>query len=841
MALFRFRMLQPRPGAFAGIFVMIAMTATIAAAVGQFMATGLGAPGPGRFAAAGAVVRAPATVTFGHGDGADSVDVQRPARLPAAALARVAAVPGVRSAVGDVSFPLTVIGRDGVPLPTRGGAPAHGHGWPSAALTPYRLLDGSAPRAPGQVVLDAGLARAGGFHPGDRARIVSPIGAQTFTVSGIAAPSAAQEQRQSSVFLTQAQAQRLSGLGTGFDAIGVRLTPGADLPWLSSRIAAAAGAGAQVLDHRHAEAADVGDTRALNRDELVAVLASGGGTMLGIAVFVVAGMVAFAVEGRRREIALLRAIGATPRQVRRRLLGVTALIGLLAGVAGCLAASALWGPFTRAVVSVGLAPDGFAVTPNWIPYAIGVAAGPAVAILATLGAVHRSLRVRPGEALVASALPQRRLGILRLLLGLIAIGGGVAIVITLKSQAIAFASLAVCCFAVAVALLAPLVIGWPAAIVGRALRPGGGTGFLAGASLPARRFRVGAIGAAIALVVGVAGVQVVGLATAQRAAQRATAARVLASRVIVASAGGGLPPSVAQEAARLPGMRAAGVVSTDVFLLDQGLGNQGDSWNAAGLDPSATRGTLNLDVRAGSLYGVRGNGIAVSETLAHDGARLGRTLYARLADGTPARLRVVAVYDSANGFGDVVLPQALALAHATAPLDSAVFVAGHGPAADRGLASITRSVPTAVIESRADFLGEVKAQGEDQARAEWVIVALMILIAAMAAFNTGAMAAAERRRELVLARLAGASRVQVIGAVTLESLLATVAGLAVGAGIVVASLAEAGSDPTGGTLAVPLGQAGLVVGGAIALGLVGTLLPAAVIGCAPLTALGIRD
>jgi putative ABC transport system permease protein len=288
-------------------------------------------------------------------------------------------------------------------------------------------------------------------------------------------------------------------------------------------------------------------------------------------------------------------------------------------------------------------------------------------------------------------------------------------------------------------------------------------------------------------------------------------------------------------------MRAAGVVSTDVFLLDQGLGNQGDSWNAAGLDPSATRGTLDLDVRAGSLYAVRGNGIAVSETLAHDGARLGRTLHARLADGTPARLRVVAVYDSANGFGDVVLPQALALAHATAPLDSAVFVAGHGPAVDRGLASITRSVPTAVVESRADFLGEVKAQGEDQARAEWVIVALMILIAAMAAFNTGAMAAAERRRELVLARLAGASRVQVIGAVTLESLLATVVGLAVGAGIVVASLAEAGSDPTGGTLAVPLGQAGLVVGGAIALGLVGTLLPAAVIGYAPLTALGIRD
>jgi putative ABC transport system permease protein len=184
----------------------------------------------------------------------------------------------------------------------------------------------------------------------------------------------------------------------------------------------------------------------------------------------------------------------------------------------------------------------------------------------------------------------------------------------------------------------------------------------------------------------------------------------------------------------------------------------------------------------------------------------------------------------------------MALAHATAPLDSAVFVAGRGPAIDRGLASITRSVPTAVVESRAEFLGEVKTHSEDQARAQWVIVALMILIAAMAAFNTGAMAAAERRRELGLARLAGASRAQMIGAVTLESLLATLAGLVAGAGIVAASLAEAGHDPAGGSLMIPLGQAGLVLGGAVALGLLGTLLPAAVIGRAPLTALaGLRE
>jgi putative ABC transport system permease protein len=821
---------------------MIAMTATIVAAVGQFMATGLGAPGPGRFAAADAVVRAPATIRVGHGNGADSVTVQRSARLTAGTLARVAAVPGVRAAIGDVSFPMTVIGRDGTPLPTRGAAPAHGHGWPSAALTPYRLAAGSPPHAPGEVVLDSGLARAGGFHVGDRVHIVSPAGARTLSLSGIATASASQQRRQSSVFLAQDEAQWLSGLGAGFDAIGVRAAPGTDTTDLRSRVAAAVGGGAQVLDRRHAEAADAGDTRALGRVELVAVLASGGGIMLGIAVFIVAGTVAFAVEGRRREIALLRAIGATPGQVRRRLMGATAWIGLLAGAAGCLAASALFGPFTHALIAVGLAPDGFAVTPNWIPFAIAIAVGPAVALLATIVATFRSLRVRPGEALVESAVPQRRLGVVRALLGMVSLGGALAIVIVLRTQAIAFSTLAALLFIIAAALLGPLVIGWPAVLAGRPLLRAGGTGFLASSTLAARRFRVGAVGAAIALVVALAGTEVVSLATAQRATQRATAARVQAGRVIVASAGGGLPPSVAVAAARLPGVHAAGMVSTDVFLLDKHLDNQGDSWDAVGLDPAATRGALDLDVWAGSLDAVRGHSIAVSVTLAHAGARLGTVVHARLADATPTLLRVVAVYDRANGIGDVVLPHALALAHASAALDSAVFVAGHGPAVDRGLAAITRSVPTAVVQSRASFLGDVKAQGADQARAQWVVMALMILIAVMAAFNTGAMAAAERRSELVLARLAGATGAQVIGALTLESLLATLAGVAIGAAIVVASLAGASSDPTGGALAVPLGQAGLVLGGAVALGLLGTLLPAALVGRAPLTALaGLRE
>jgi putative ABC transport system permease protein len=198
---------------------------------------------------------------------------------------------------------------------------------------------------------------------------------------------------------------------TGLDerrAIAVRGEPGVDGGLLRDRIGAAVGSDPQVLDHRHAATADAGDPSAFDRVELVAVLAAGGGITLAITIFVVAGTIAFGVERRRRELALLRAVGATPGQVRRLLAGETALIGLVAGAAGSLAATALFAAFSDSLVSVGLAPDGFEVAPHWIPYAIAVAVGVVVALLATLIAGRRALAVSPGEALVESALPQPR-------------------------------------------------------------------------------------------------------------------------------------------------------------------------------------------------------------------------------------------------------------------------------------------------------------------------------------------------------------------------------------------------------------------------------------------------
>src|ERR1700761_8644684 len=150
------RIVSIRGGALLGALAIIAVTAMIAATCGQIMATALGAPGPGRFGDVDAIAMTDPTFHIGGPDG-DPVTVPRAVLLPAPDVARAAAVPGVRSAVPDIAFPVTIAAAGEQPLTARGARPADAHGWSSASLGPFRLLRGTAPQGQNGVVLDAGL------------------------------------------------------------------------------------------------------------------------------------------------------------------------------------------------------------------------------------------------------------------------------------------------------------------------------------------------------------------------------------------------------------------------------------------------------------------------------------------------------------------------------------------------------------------------------------------------------------------------------------------------------------------------------------------------------------
>lgn len=472
--------LRPGRGARLAIFLVAAVTATITAVAGQIMATALGAPGAGRFAAANAVVRSDPSIEIGTGEERESIDVRRSAPLSQADLARVTAIPDVGRAVGDVTFPVAIAQRDGALLEGRDGSSVYAHGWSSAALTPYRLIAGVPPLGPHDIVLDADLAHEGGLRPGDLVRLVTPTGASVSRLSGIAKAIAGEEAREAAAFVPDSRAQELSGMERGFEAIAVFPAARAEPSPLMRRVATAIGGGAQVLDHRHAAAADPGDPDGFERTRLVAVVASAGGINLAVAAFVLAGIVAFAITGRRRELVLLRTVGATRGRVRRTLLAGTVGIALLSGVVGCLAAAELGRFFCGGLAAVSIVPRDFTIAPSILPYAIAVASTGFTAAVATLLAARPFLAGRPSGALVETSATRRGIGAPRWVLGICALAGGLALTATLSSEALSFATLAAFCLTIGVTILAPVLLGAPAGLLGRQVRRTGPGGFLAG-------------------------------------------------------------------------------------------------------------------------------------------------------------------------------------------------------------------------------------------------------------------------------------------------------------------------------------------------------------------------
>src|SRR3954466_13058630 len=144
--------LRARRATLAGAFVAIWLAVTLACATGSLMAAALGPPGAGRLAATDAVVRADPTVTIGRGEDAEGIDVVPAPRLPAAAVEDAAGVRGVARAVGDIAFPAGAWSAGGRHLEADGADRLVGHGWDSAALTPFHLTAGHAPAGPRDVV-----------------------------------------------------------------------------------------------------------------------------------------------------------------------------------------------------------------------------------------------------------------------------------------------------------------------------------------------------------------------------------------------------------------------------------------------------------------------------------------------------------------------------------------------------------------------------------------------------------------------------------------------------------------------------------------------------------------
>ncbi|WP_037623643.1 ABC transporter permease [Streptomyces aureus] len=803
MLRYALKSVRARKAGFLGAFLALMCAAALITACGTLLETGLrGTIRTERYAATPVVVSADQNVhrtTVKHKKGKTKVKhkakpVAERAWLPQGLEAALAHTPGVARVVPELTFMAQPLTQGGT-----GGRTAYGHAWDSAALTPYRLTAGSAPQAATDLVVDAWLAGRAHLRVGDRLTVQSTREPRGYRVTGIAAPDA-DVRHQTSLFFSTAEAHRLAARPGKVTAFGVFPDPGIDTGQLRRAVAGAleGTAPGPALEGTHAQVR-TGDARgavefldaATARTRLVSLGGAMGGTSLLVAVLVVVGTFALTVQQRHRELALLRAVAAGPGQIRG-LLGREALIvGAVAGLTGALLGLPLGGLLHRRFVATAV-PATLQHTAGVFPVIAGVAATLAGAWAAARIASRRITRIRPAEALAESRTEPPRLPWGRVLAGLLLLAGGTVLVVLLASLRTEPAStpvtfLAVVVLSTSVALLGPLLVKAAVLLLGGPLGLVGPGGRLATANLRGNAARMAAVVTPLTLLVGMTCTVLFVTPTLGDAARAQAREGVRANWVVVPS-GPGVPAGVARE------LRARGDAATEVVRTTVRVGL--DKYAAQGVTPAGLTRTWDPDVTAGSLGRLTDRTVAVSE-LAADRLHLkpGSTLGLTLGDGTPARLKVVAVYGRGLGFGDLTFGHDLLARHVDNPLAASVLVATTGTRTE--IEAALHGVPgVRVVSPRdADHLQAERQQAN--AEVNYLAMGLVLAFTAIAVVNTLALSVSERIREFALLRLAGATRRQVLRMLRTEALSVLLLATALGSGIALAVLTAFSVGMTG--------------------------------------------
>ncbi|MEV6415819.1 ABC transporter permease [Kribbella sp. NPDC051718] len=555
------------------------------------------------------------------------------------------------------------------------------------------------------------------------------------------------------------------------------------------------------------------------RDVLIQVGAAFGGYVVMLIVFVVAGTIGLSIRGRRRELALLRATGATPWQLRRMLMGeaaILALVGSAIGIPTGLLASRWMGD---QLISRGFVPADF-------PMATGLLAAPAAALLIVLLAVVAALlasrrisKIRPAEALADAAVEPTRSGKVRLGFGLAALVGAIsssAFAVMGGGQAALGGAISMLYLLVlAVALLAPWINSRAARLLSPLLRViWGNSGYLATRNLAANARGMATVLTALVLSVGFGGSVWFLQDNLERQTVQQVQAGTLAQYAVVSPKG--LPDDAAEQLSKVPGVEAAtGVRRTSVIVK---VMQDAEVVPAQAMDLTSALKTTDLQIKQGELTP---GGVAVSQVRADSqNWKLGDTADIWLADGTPKQLKITAIYSRGLGFGDFVLDRATV-----------------GQAPDEVLIRTSGSKPTTLAQLPGATLIPVSQltmqTAKDLAISAWLnklLIGVMIGYAALAAANTMVMAALARRREVAVLRLTGVTTRQVKRMVNAEQAALLGVALVIGGAVAAVTLTTVVRAVTGGALPyVPALGWIAVLGGATVLAMTTTIWPIALL------------
>ncbi|MEU1160587.1 ABC transporter permease [Streptomyces sp. NPDC005921] len=740
---------------------------------------------PGRLGGAAVVVAADQEY---HPSGDLPIALPERAAVPAALTARLAGLPGVTAAVGDLGLPAALTDPHGRLLPVADQDPAAaGHGWSSTKLLDAPRVEGRAPAHANEVAVDAST----GLAVGDRVRVAA--GGRTAIAYRVTALVHAPD---AGIYFADATAARLRANTGAVDLVGLRTAPGAEERVASEVREAVAGTGLKVLtgaDRGVAVAPGVGSARSL----LVLLSGSLAGIVLLITGFVTAGALGVAIAGQRRDLALMRAVGATPRQIRRLAAAQSTAVTAAALIPGIALGYLLAARFRTLLVHRDVLPPRLPLTLSPLPALAAILLLVATVRLAARCAAWRTSKMPATEAVAESRSEPRTPSRARTSTGLLLMAVSLVLSVPPLLQrtliGASATSIAGIVAAIGLALAGPALVRSAGETVVRRLRPGvSAPTWLAMSNVRAYAQRVTGVISPLAMAVVFVLTYTLAQTTVLAATSDDTRTGTLAGYRLSAPALGGLPTDTLSEVRRLPGVRVAAPVSTTTVVWPYRMFDDTETESAAALILTpAARDVLDLGVKEGSVSGLTGATVAVSSEVAGPrDARLGARIKLFLGDGAPVEAKVVAVYGRGLGFGPVVLSHDLAAGHTTSGLDQSVLVRTDGTAtAERGLTALAAARPGLALSDTAPDAGA------DTPPEVWVNLAVIVVLLGyllLSIANRLVAATAQRRTEIAALRLVGTTPRQILAMMRREAGVIAVAALVSGAALSAVPLALLG-------------------------------------------------
>lgn len=796
--------LRHNTSSFVGVAVSVLVATTFITGLGVLIESGIrGGLAPERYTQVDVVVGGPQSVPVPEDL---PVPLVERAPLPADAASIIAALPGVQSVVADAT----------VPLSSDVGA-VEAHPWSASALTGFEIVEGSAPADEDEVVVTGGSAAV----IGDRVAFTHGGDSSQYRVVGIA-DATDDPVRAQHVFLTQERIAQLDPRGGAAHVLGVfaadGTAPDALVSTISERLpslAARSGIGRGDVEFLDSGAA---------RSALVTISSAFAGTSLLVAMFIVASTLALSVQSRRRDFALLRAVGASSAQVHRLVAREVLTVSVIAAALGIAPGYLLASVLQSAFVQAGVIPGDFALVFSPLPAAAAALLALASAWSAARIAARRPARIDPIEALQESATGPATVGPGRLITGIVLAAAGLgmsAVPLVVRGQnGAAAAATAAMILIIAMAVLGPVLVKHTVRGLGAVLRMSP-TGFLASANGAANARRLASAITPIALGIALGLVQLGASAIIASEADAQTRAGVIADLRV--SAPGGLSDNGLAVIAAQPGVAAVTPVTLSQAVIEHREPGAEDEMSTSfvlqGIDPRTAVGTLDLGVREGSLDRLSGpNEVALSSDVGQElGLDVGDSVAGRFGDGEPFTAEVVAIYDRGLGFGDVTMSGATVREYTTGGMSAFALVdAGDDP--DAVDAALEDAGFTATGGSGAEA-----ADADGRSQQSWVnTIALIVILGyiAIAVVNTLMMATGERAREFALLQLIGASRAQVRAMMRTEGLMLALIAVVLGVAIAVPPLLGISMGITGQPIpALPLLPSLAVIGSMSALAL----------------------